>query len=87
MRKTEVPPDLAVCRRSVGAATLTYGLYRTRGAYGLLVSSDTQADCIRVDNLTKDPSLAKRIQQIFARNLVFPDNVHEVLDDLLGISL
>ncbi len=84
MCKTEVPSRPAVCQRSIGTTTLTYRLYRTRGAFGLLISSDAQAtDRIRVDGITEDPYLAKNLQRLLAENLVFPSSVAEVLDDLL----
>ncbi|MBQ8837247.1 MAG: hypothetical protein IJ002_07055 [Clostridia bacterium] len=39
---------------------------------------------ILVDDVTRDADEAEKIANLFADNLVFPDNALEVLDDYLG---
>lgn len=72
-------------RKQVGEQHLTYTLYCVRGAYGLSVCADAgEEDQILVDDIARDLASAKRLQALFAENLVFPANVPEILDDLLG---
>lgn len=85
MNQTEACSLFVPCRKQVGQSLLTYTLYRSCGTYGIAVSSDAEKeDRILVDDIARDFALAKRIQMLFAENLVFPSNVPEILDDLLG---
>ena len=85
MDQTEARSLFVPYTRKVGDACITYALYRSLGAYGIAVSSDAEGtDRIRIDDIARDPACAVRIQALFAENLVFPSNVPEILDDLLG---
>lgn len=85
MNQAEVQTLFLPCRRQAGQSCLTYTLYRAAGTYGISVRSDAEKeDQILVDDIARDLTLAKRIQTLFAENLVFPSNVPEILDDLLG---
>ncbi|MBQ4599246.1 MAG: hypothetical protein IJB19_04995 [Clostridia bacterium] len=85
MNQAEACSLFAPCRRKAGNSRLTYTLYRSSGTYGIAVSSDAEQEGqVRVDDIARDLTLAKSIQMLFAENLVFPSNVPEILDDLLG---
>ena len=85
MNQAKAPSPFLPCKRQVGQLCLTYTLYFSSGAYGIAVSSDAEKeDRILVDDIARDLASAKRIQMLFAENLVFPSNVPEILDDLLG---
>lgn len=85
MNQAEEPSFFLPCTRQVGRACLTYMLYRSSGTYGILVCSDAEEEeRVRIDDIARDLTLAQRIQTLFAENLVFPSNVPEILDDLLG---
>ena len=73
------------CQRSAGQSNLTYTLCDTCGTYSLLICSDERSEGrILVRDIARDLHMAEKIQAILAENLVFPVNVPEVLDDLLG---
>ena len=64
---------------------ITYSVLRNRGIYRLSVCTDRKgAYSVIVDDVARDLVTAKRILVLFANNLVFPENVLEIFDDILG---
>ena len=64
---------------------VTYALFRRGGLYGIRVCSPAaQAEAAE---LTADLAKAEWLLALLESNTVFPENLCEVLDDLLGTVL
>lgn len=64
---------------------VTYALFVRGGLYGIRVhSAAAQAEA---EDLTDDAAKAKWLLELLETNTVFPENLYEVLDDLLGVEL
>lgn len=64
--------------------TPTYTLLQSGSSYGIAVEADGK--CIRVESITENIEDAGQILRLLAENTVYPDNVLEILDDLLGVQ-
>lgn len=71
--------------RRVGETRLCYQAEHNGVCYDLRVTAvPAVVECVTVPDVARDTATAQRLCNLFARNLVFPGNVYEVLDDLLG---
>ena len=76
--------DLSPIVKEVGLTKIIYELSVDEQGYSLSATSTGEgASSVRIDGLTNDSDTALRILHLLAENLVFPFNVHEVLDDLM----
>ncbi len=64
---------------------VTYALFLRNGLYGILVrSTDAQAEAAE---LTADADKAAWLLELLKTNTVYPENLYEILDVLLGVEL
>lgn len=68
-----------------GEARLCYSVECEDGIYNLRVTaSPAKVESVYVRDIARDSATAEKLCDLFARNLVFPGNVYEILDDILG---
>ena len=73
--------------KQVGNTVLDYCIKYDGSAYSLEIRSMGDFDgYILVEDISRNLCVAENIAVLFAENLVFPSNVLEVLDDLVGVS-
>lgn len=65
--------------------TPTYTLLDSGNSYG--ISAEAGGKCIRVEGITQSSEDARRILCLLSENIVYPENVMEILDDLLGVDI
>jgi len=71
--------------RCVGETQLCYCAEYNGICYDLHVTAAPAViEQVTVHDVARDTATAERLCNLFARNLVFPGNVFEVLDDLLA---
>ncbi len=69
----------------VGKARLCYLSEYDGSSYSLCVTaSPALVERVFVPDVARDFDTAKRLCDLLSENLVFPGNVYEILDDLLG---
>jgi|GEM_PF-1629173 len=71
--------------RCAGCYHLTYTLFENENGYGITVSEG--GSTVKVEDLSRNVEDAKRVLLLLADGTVFPQNVYEILDDLLGIEV
>ena len=71
--------------KHVGSTELRYTVVFDGLSYGLEVTAVGVLDgSILVEDVTREIEVAEKIAELFAANTVFPQNVLEIFDDLLG---
>ena len=80
--------DLSPIVKEVSPATrIIYALLPDERGYGMSAAAVGEgASSVRIDLFSADLGTARRILLLLADNLVFPFNVHEILDDLLAVD-
>ena len=69
----------------VGNTAIDYSIVVSGESFGLEVSTKGDfEEYILVEDVTREFEEAEKLLKMFAENTVFPDNVLEIFDDLLG---
>lgn len=83
--RSEKKQVLMTAVRRVQGHVLTYELFHKAGAYGIAVSADGKTET--AEDLTDTAEKAGYLLGLLAEGTVFPENLWEVLDDLLGTAV
>ncbi len=71
--------------RPVKNTSIKYAIEQRGSAISLSVSTDVPNEHICIEDIAADTDTAVKIMMLLADNLVFPSNVYEILDDIIGV--
>lgn len=62
-----------------------YSILRSKDAYGVRVTYGDAS--VTAEDVTPSRAQAETLLQLLRENVVYPENLYEILDDLLGVEL
>ena len=66
---------------------IIYVLTEDAGAYGMEIYCEAQKKGISAHNITNNRATALRLIKLLASNCVYPDNVLDILDDIISLGV
>ena len=65
--------------------TPKYTLTEKAGAYGIVIEADGEISS--AEDVTRSKERAEWLYKLLSENTVYPENLPEILDDLLGVEI